>query len=162
MPLPNAEKQIPCGMTERKARAKADPSLSTHGRRRVRRDPDALRMTTLVVSREAPLMAWVSGCCLGQAPVHPGHRCEHWLFPSFWQKTPKGWGTRPEVLQFHCEASPPPANVLRVAPSRHVVHDGVLGTVCVCGISTVPASAFTLLPSTDKQYQRVLPRLSHL
>lgn len=56
-----------------------------------------------------------------------------------------------KALQFECETSPPPAHVLRIAPSGLVDHDGVLGGTRVCGVSTVPASAFTLLPATRKQ-----------
>ena len=56
-----------------------------------------------------------------------------------------------KTLQFECETSPPPAHVLRIALSGLVDHDGVLGRTRVCGVSTVPASAFTLLPAARKQ-----------
>jgi hypothetical protein len=67
-----------------------------------------------------------------------------------------------KALESECDTRAPPPRSFLVALSLHVDDDGVLGGSRVCGVSAVSPGTLTLLPTTRKQYQRILSGLPHL
>jgi hypothetical protein len=64
-----------------------------------------------------------------------------------------------KALKFECDTWPRSPRSSLVALSLPVDHDGVFGGARGCGVSTVSANAFALLPATRKQYKRILSSL---